>query len=152
MDRVLTASSTARRLCSGVRIVPIGWNERSEFQPLLSNAPAVSFDPVPIEFVTNAPCPIWQIETKTNISVKCRILPIRHPPDVPVLHRIVENVINMPLIIQIVADGMFPVAALPDLSFSLAYPGRGPSFDLRKCPGERDLDQELPRGDIITFG
>ncbi|HEV7601154.1 MAG TPA: hypothetical protein VGO49_13010 [Bradyrhizobium sp.] len=49
--------------------------------------------------------------------MKAAVRPIQNAPDVSVLHRIEVNVVDMALEIGIVANGVLPIAALPDAFF-----------------------------------
>src|SRR5205085_12008393 len=51
-------------------------------------------------------------------TVKAAVRPIDYPRDVPMLHRIEMDVIDMALEIRFVANRMLPIAALPDALLS----------------------------------
>jgi hypothetical protein len=51
--------------------------------------------------------------------VKTAVWPIRDARDMPMLHRIEMDVIDMLLEIRIIANNVFPVATLPDTFFPL---------------------------------
>jgi len=46
--------------------------------------------------------------------------PIVHLGDVAVFHRIEMDVVDMRLEVGVIADGMFPIPALPDIPLALA--------------------------------
>ncbi len=70
--------------------------------------------------------PIWLIISFPYIPVKRGPGPILNRFYQPMFHRIVVNVIHMPVEIQLIPDGMFPETSLPYRSFSL--------FDMRRVP------------------
>jgi hypothetical protein len=63
--------------------------------------------------------PVQRIIPTRNITVKRRMRPIHHPVTMPVLHRVVMDVINMPHEIQLIPDLVFPVAPLPKRRFPM---------------------------------
>jgi hypothetical protein len=56
--------------------------------------------------------------------VKGGIRPVAHAFNKTVLHRIVMDIVNVPLEIAIVADGVFAEPSLPKCGFTVAMPGK----------------------------
>ena len=75
---------------------------------------------------------LW-INTLFHPTVKCRPLPISGALDVPMLHCIVVNVIEVPLKIIGVLQSMLPKSRLPDAAAALALSSRANAFF---CPTE----------------
>lgn len=63
------------------------------------------------------PSPIIRIYAGFNITVKCGMRPIGNAVYMPMLDRIVMDVIHVPAIVFLIPQCMFPVAALPDPAF-----------------------------------
>ena len=79
--------------------------------------------------------------------MKAAVWPIDHTRDVTVLHRIEMDVVDVTFEISIIANGMLPVASLPDTLFPLR------DFALRSWPraktvGKAALDEAPARGEI----
>ena len=55
-----------------------------------------------------------------NVAVKTAERPISRARHQPMFRRIVMDVINMPLEIGIITNGVLPIAALPDAFFGFA--------------------------------
>lgn len=66
--------------------------------------------------------------------------------------RIEVDVIHMRGVILLVADGVFPIAALPDAGFTFAHEGGGPVFGVRDLAGEQRLDHLPSGGEIVVAG
>ena len=61
--------------------------------------------------------PILIIDTIPDISGNGGPLPVHRAGHIPMFYRVVMDVIQMGIVIRLVADGMFPIAALPDIGF-----------------------------------
>lgn len=61
--------------------------------------------------------PILIINTIPDISGNGGPLPIHRAGHIPMFYRVEMDVIQMGIVIRLVADGMLPVAALPDMCF-----------------------------------
>ena len=62
---------------------------------------------------------VGQFATR-NESVKTAVRPIRNAGDMPMLHRIEMNVVDMSLKIRAIANRVFPEAPLPDSFFAFS--------------------------------
>jgi hypothetical protein len=98
---------------------------------------------VPTRSLTEAPGqfgrvsrPIARQYALRNIAVETAERPINDTGHQPVLHRIVMDVIDVPFEIDVVADGVLPIAALPDAIFPLRYFADGTRFRRRKAARE----------------
>ena len=63
--------------------------------------------------------------------------------------RVVVNVINMPLVIPLVANRMFPITPLPDTAFAFAFTARRNVFAAINAARETCLDQSPAFGKVI---
>jgi len=79
------------------------------------------------DLISNS-APVQKIIPTRNIPVKSRMRPIHHPITMPVLHRVVMDVINMPNEIQLIPDLVFPVTPLPKRRFPMFALGGGEPF------------------------
>ena len=57
--------------------------------------------------------------TALDELMETAVRPVDDTRDIPMLHRIKMNVVDMPLKIRVIADRMLPVAALPDAFLAL---------------------------------
>ena len=83
--------------------------------------------------------------THANIAVNTRMRPRRRLRHVPMLDRIVVDVINMRLQILIVPNQMLPIAALPNPTFSLRDAARTNTLILWNAARKARLDQRPAR-------
>ena len=60
-------------------------------------------------------------ETSLDVAVEAGVWPINDPRHKTVFDRIVVDVVDMPVKISIISDGVFPIAALPNSLFALFY-------------------------------
>jgi hypothetical protein len=63
-------------------------------------------------------CPILGIDSKLHHTMERRIRPIADSRHEPVLDRVDMDVIHMTREIVLIANGMFPIAPLPDATFA----------------------------------
>ena len=82
--------------------------------------------------------------------------PIDCTPDMPVLNRVVMDVIHMPLQITMIPNQVFPEAPLPDAAFTLIGAALGYRFPLRNPAGETalisiSLSTHADRGSLAAF-
>ena len=73
--------------------------------------------------------------------------PINDPRDVPVLHGIEMDVVDMPFEIGVISDGVLPVAALPDAFFALRHLALRSRLGV-KIAGEATLDKAPPGREV----
>ena len=62
----------------------------------------------------SCPAPVRSELASFDIAMKTAMRPIDYTGDVPVLDGVEMNVIDMPIEISFIANGVLPVAALPD--------------------------------------
>ena len=62
--------------------------------------------------------PIRSEQSSLYVAVEAAMRPIGYARDVPMLHRVEMNVIDMALEIFVIPNCTFPVTALPDAFFS----------------------------------
>lgn len=70
--------------------------------------------------VANIATPIGRHQSARDITVKAAIGPVADPGGVSMLYRIEMNVIDMSSEVDVVADGVLPVAALPNSLVALS--------------------------------
>ena len=63
--------------------------------------------------------PIGHEPSPVNEAVKAAIWPVNDARHMAMLHGIEMNIVDMPFEIGVVADGMLPIATLPDAFFPL---------------------------------
>lgn len=86
------------------------------------------------------PTPIQRIPTPRHPRMERRMRPVGHAGDMPVLHRVVVDVIDMAAQVVRVADQVFPVAALPDAAFATRDAVGGTAFAGGQSSREAGLD------------
>ena len=64
--------------------------------------------------------PILGEHPSLNITMETTVRPVGYTSDVAMLHGIEMNIVDMPLEIRLISNGMFPVASLPDAFFAFA--------------------------------
>src|SRR5438067_1001224 len=69
--------------------------------------------------ILHIPTPVRNQFASFDITMKTAVWPIRDSGDVPVLHGIEVNVVDMPFKVRFIAYSVLPIAALPDAFFSL---------------------------------
>lgn len=79
--------------------------------------------------------PVSGIQTFGNQSMQGRIWPCRRLCAVTVLDRVHVQIVHVPVKVRLVADLMFPEAALPDRGFAATGAARGLSFGQIKMTG-----------------
>jgi hypothetical protein len=67
------------------------------------------------------PTPIGRQQAPFNVAMKAAVRPISDTGDVAVLDRIEVNVVNVPLKVGIIANGVFPIATLPNALLAFAH-------------------------------
>ena len=85
--------------------------------------------------------PIWRINSAFYTSMERRIRPIRNFCHITVFYRIVMNVIEMALVIDVIPDQMLPIPALPYTPFVFALSTGGNTLSRNNVPGKMRLDQ-----------
>jgi len=70
-------------------------------------------------YIREVAAPIGFQKPTLNETVKAAVRPVRGPRDVPVLHRVEMDVVDVALEVSVVANGVFPIASLPDALFTL---------------------------------
>ena len=70
--------------------------------------------------ISDVSTPVFGKQFTFDITVKAAISPIGYARDVPMLHRVEVNVVDMPFEIGVITDCMLPITALPDALFSLS--------------------------------
>src|SRR6266436_9925026 len=95
---------------------PVGWIE------LLRNPSACRVLRWPFSeiraIIREIACPILGIDPELHHAVERRIRPIRYPRHKPMLDRVDMNVIDVSREIIVIANGMLPIAPLPDAAFA----------------------------------
>ncbi len=79
-----------------------------------------------------------------NITMDARMWPLRRAVDVPVLNRVVVNIIHMPFVIVCVANHVLPIPPLPDSMLAFANSARVSAFTLDDMSRKPCLDQYPP--------
>lgn len=79
-----------------------------------------------------------------------RIRPIPPPLHVAVFHRVDVDVVEVPLVIEVVADQVFPIAALPDAAFAPGALSLGAGFGVGQAFGEGEFDRAPAHGEVVV--
>ena len=82
--------------------------------------PAADHSPKAPRDVANIATPVGRQQPARDITVKAAIGPVADPGGLSMLCRIAMNVIDMSSEVRVVADGVLPVAALPNSLFALS--------------------------------
>jgi hypothetical protein len=96
---------------SGLRLASAGWAKARNAVPTLSFSEASG------QF-GRVSCPVARQYALRHIAVETAEWPVVDASHQPVLHRIVMDVIDVPFEIDVVADGVLPIAALPQRIFA----------------------------------
>jgi hypothetical protein len=80
--------------------------------------------------------------------MKRAVRPVRDFGHISVLDRIEMDVVDMPLQIPIIADGMLPIAALPDSAFAARRLARRARHLSGKTARKSTFDQAPAQGEI----
>ncbi|WP_162945835.1 hypothetical protein [Pseudomonas sp. DY-1] len=86
------------------------------------------------------PCPIRRINPVFHRAIETRKRPFLRMPHMAMLHRVEVDAIEVPLVIEVVADQVFPIAPLPDAAFPTLLLGIGARFGVGQAFGEGELD------------
>ena len=99
------------------------------------------------------PGPIAGIDTHLQEPVERRISPVQHPRNIPMLDRVVVDVIHLKLVIRVVPYGVFPKTSLPDTPFLPFQTALRTALGLRELAGKSRFD--LPPTSckiVVAFG
>jgi hypothetical protein len=96
--------------------------------------------------------PIGGQETTLNVSMNTGMRPLRWARDIPVLDRVVMDIIHVVANIFLVAKGVFPIAALPYSAFALVAPAGVDVFAFRQPSAESGFDQHPSHRTIDVSG
>src|ERR1700733_10465313 len=80
------------------------------------------------------------------------VRPVADPSDIPVLHRIEVDVIDVTLEVSVVADGMLPKPSLPDSGFAPLHLAPRPQLRRRQFAGKSAFDSAPACGKIGIAG
>lgn len=67
-----------------------------------------------------------------------------------VFHRVDVHVIEVPLVIEVVADQVFSIAALPDAAFATCTLSLGEGFGVGQAFGEGEFDGAPAHGEVVV--
>src|SRR6202047_1304740 len=95
---------------------PVGWVEPLA-KPIISPRDLRPFAKIPA-VIRDIACPILGIDSKLYHTMERRIRPIADPRHNPMFYRVDMDIIHMTRQILLVADGMLPIAPLPDAAFA----------------------------------
>ncbi len=93
-------------------------------------------------------CPVLRISAFLHQTMKRRIWPVCHTFNQAVFHRIDMHIIHVRTKIRFVANQAFPIAALPDTSFTAPFTNLGNSLCSRQRFGKAHFDQPPASGKI----
>ena|SRR5882672_4251783 len=75
--------------------------------------------------------PILRKNTGTHVAMKRRVRPIADAADEAMLHRVDVTIFDVASEVCLIADQVFPEAALPDAAFVASRPDGAESFSFR---------------------
>ena len=79
--------------------------------------------------------------------MEAAVRPVHHPRNVPVLHGVEMDVVNMLFEIRITSDGVLPIATLPNAFFALVDLAFRPGLGIDTA-GEATLDETPPGREV----
>ena len=96
--------------------------------------------------------PIHRINTLLDQWMKSRIWPFPHSFYQTMFERIDMDIIHMRTKIRVIANQVFPIAALPYAPFTACYPNLGTPLGNEQSLGKGNLDQPPASGKVGIIG
>jgi hypothetical protein len=103
-----------------------------------------------ITLIVECSTPIHWNDPTCDIPVDARIRPMRRRIRIAMLDRVVVDIAHVAGKVSVIADQVFPIAALPNTTFAFAHPDPADTFTSNHATGKVCFDKPLPRGVVVV--